>query len=110
MEFSGYDTVLNRHRLDALHRAAGRYLSKIEARSLQEEWCGWRPMTYDGLPIIDQLPGLKNVFVAAGHNMLGMTMAPRTGRLVAEMVSRETPHIDPYPYRIGRFTYKASQN
>jgi D-amino-acid dehydrogenase len=40
--------------------------------------------------------------VAAGHNMLGLSMAPATGRLITECVSGETPHLDPRPYRLGR--------
>ncbi len=60
-------------------------------------------MTYDSLPIIDRSPALDNVIIAAGHNMLGLSMAPATGKLVAEMVNGATPHIDPAPYRVGRF-------
>jgi D-amino-acid dehydrogenase len=41
--------------------------------------------------------------IAAGHNMLGISMAPATGRLVAEILCGERPHIDPSPYRISRF-------
>jgi len=63
----------------------------------------WRPMTCDGLPIIDRSPRLENVMIAAGHNMLGLTMAPGTGKLVSEILSGEAPHVDPYPYRASRF-------
>jgi D-amino-acid dehydrogenase len=60
-------------------------------------------MTYDGLPVIDRAPAAGNVLVAAGHNMLGLSMATATGRLVAEMLAGEKPHIDPEPYSLGRF-------
>ncbi|TES91155.1 MAG: FAD-binding oxidoreductase, partial [Desulfobacteraceae bacterium] len=70
---------------------------------IEEEWCGWRPMTPDGLPIIDRPSHLDNVMIAAGHNMEGMSMAPGTGKLVAEILSGDNPHIDPRPYRIDRF-------
>jgi len=60
-------------------------------------------MTYDGLPIIDRSPKYENVVIAAGHNMLGLSMAPATGKLVAELVEGASPHIDPAPYRAGRF-------
>ncbi len=60
-------------------------------------------MTYDSLPIIDRSPRWGNVWVAAGHNMLGLSMAPATGRLVAELIALREPHIDPTPYRAGRF-------
>jgi len=103
MEFAGYDESLNRLRLDALLHAAQSYLRNMEFSSRQDEWCGWRPMTCDGLPIIDRSLRLNNVMIAAGHNMLGLTMAPGTGKLVSEILSGEAPHVDPDPYRISRF-------
>ncbi|MCE2461942.1 MAG: FAD-binding oxidoreductase, partial [Pseudomonadales bacterium] len=62
------------------------------------------PMTWDSLPIIGRVPGLGNAVLATGHHMLGMTMAPATGRLVAEMVGESPVHIDPSPYSPGRFS------
>jgi D-amino-acid dehydrogenase len=103
MEFSGYDDRLNRARIDALTAAAREYLTIRELGRLEEEWYGWRPMTVDGFPIIDRVPSLENVLIAAGHNMLGITMAPATGRLVADLVTGRPPRIDPAPYRISRF-------
>ena len=64
----------------------------------------WRPMTFDGPPIIDRAPKWQNVMLAAGHNMLGISLAPGTGKLVAELLNGQTLHLDPKPYRIGRFT------
>jgi D-amino-acid dehydrogenase len=101
MEFAGYDATINRRRLDLLREGAGHYLRRPVAGPVLEEWAGWRPMTPSGLPLIGRCPGLDNVYVAAGHNMLGLSMAPATGRLVAELLAGETPHIDPGPYQVG---------
>ena len=60
-------------------------------------------MTYDSLPIIDRSPTYENVYIAAGHNMLGLSMAPATGKLVAELAGGAAPHVDPTPYRLSRF-------
>jgi D-amino-acid dehydrogenase len=103
MEFAGYDATLNRRRLGLLREAARHYLHEPYCEPVEEEWFGWRPMTYDGKPIIDRSPELTNVLIAAGHNMLGLSMAPATGRLVAELLDGREPHIDPAPYRVGRF-------
>jgi D-amino-acid dehydrogenase len=103
MEFAGYDTSLNRRRLGLLREGARLYLHEPEAAPLQEQWYGWRPMTPDSMPIIDRSPALSNVMVAAGHNMLGLSMAPATGRLVAELLGEQTPHVDPAPYTLSRF-------
>jgi D-amino-acid dehydrogenase len=102
MEFAGYDTTLDGRRLDLLRDGARHYLQEPYAEPVLEEWYGWRPMTYDGKPLIDRSPALENVFVAAGHNMLGMSMAPATGKLIAEMLANDPPHLDPMPYRLER--------
>ncbi len=103
MEFAGYDAALNRRRLDLLKEGARPYLREPFGEPALEEWCGWRPMTYDGMPIIDRSPALDNVWIAAGHNMLGLSMAPATGRLVAELLTGCRPHLDPAPYSLQRF-------
>jgi len=103
MEFAGYDETLNRSRLSLLTDAAKLYLRDPLAEPVQEEWWGWRPMTYDSLPIIDHAPAATNVLIAAGHNMLGLTMAPATGKLVAEMLADGKTHIDAAPYSLKRF-------
>jgi D-amino-acid dehydrogenase len=103
MEFAGYDASLKPERLQLLRRGAEPFLHEPYCEPVQEQWFGWRPMTYDSLPIIDRLPNLNNVVLAAGHNMLGLSMAPATGKLVAELIAGETPHIDPQPYSLRRF-------
>jgi D-amino-acid dehydrogenase len=102
MEFAGYDYTLNRSRLSILTDAAKLYLKDPLAEPVQEEWWGWRPMTYDGLPIIDRSPAMSNVLIAAGHNMLGLSMATATGKLVSELLGAGPPHIDPTPYQVRR--------
>ncbi|MBN9521612.1 FAD-dependent oxidoreductase [bacterium] len=103
MEFAGYDETLNRARLGILTDAAKLYLRDPLAEPVQEEWWGWRPMTPDGLPVIDRAPAAGNVLIAAGHNMLGLSMAPATGKLVAEVLAGGSTHLDPAPYRLARF-------
>jgi D-amino-acid dehydrogenase len=103
MEFSGFDDNLNPLRLDALLRALKQYMPISIPDQMEERWCGWRPITWDGLPIIDHLPGFENVVLAVGHNELGVTMAPATGQLVAAMTNREAPRVDLSFYRINRF-------
>lgn len=103
MEFAGYDESLNRSRLALLTEAAKVYLREPQAAPVQEEWFGWRPMTFDSLPIIDRSPIMNNVMIAAGHNMLGLSMAPATGRLVTELLDGRDPHVPTEPYSLKRF-------
>jgi D-amino-acid dehydrogenase len=103
MEFSGYDSTLNRVRLDALVRGAAEYLHEPHGEHRLEEWQGWRPMTYDDLPVIGRAPRLSNLTMATGHGMLGVTLSASTGRLVSEIVCGKSPSIDIAPYRFERF-------
>jgi len=102
MEFAGYDTRLNPDRLRLLRESAALYLKEPLAGPTLEEWWGWRPMTPDGLPLIGRLPAFDNVFLAAGHGMLGVSMAPATGKLVAELLTGKPTHIDPAPFAVLR--------
>jgi D-amino-acid dehydrogenase len=102
MEFAGYDASLNPRRLQLLRDGAAIYLRQPLAKPVIESWHGWRPMTPDSLPFIGRVPALDNVLVAAGHGMLGVSMSPATGRLIAELATGQTPHIDPQPYSVTR--------
>ncbi len=102
MELAGYNTELNPKRLQYLRNGAAQYLLEPTAEPVEEEWFGWRPMTWDGLPYIDRTPKFENVWVAAGHNMLGLSMGTATGKLIAELMTNQATHIDPKPFRIGR--------
>ncbi len=103
MEFAGYDATLNRRRLALLKEGARHYLHEPYCEPVVEEWFGWRPMTPDSLPVIGRSPSLANVWIAAGHNMLGLSMAPATGKLVTELLGGAAPHLDPAPYAVERF-------
>ncbi|MCG8447981.1 MAG: FAD-dependent oxidoreductase [Pirellulales bacterium] len=103
MEFAGFDRSLNRKRLSLLRKSAKEHLVALPPGEHVEEWAGWRPMTYDGLPCIDKAPGAENVIVAAGNGMIGLSTAPATGKLVAQLASGKKPHIDPQPYSLHRF-------
>lgn len=103
MEFAGYDERLTRSRLKLLRTGAAHYLHEPLGQPVSEEWYGFRPMSCDDLPIIGPSPRFENVYIAAGHGMLGISMSPATGKLVAELISGDLPHIDPLPYSIRRF-------
>ena len=100
MEFSGYDTTINRRRIELLKTGAEPYLREPYGEHVVEEWYGWRPMIYHGIPIIDTSPRMDNVLVAAGHNMLGLSMGPATGKLVSEIISGEPTHVSAAPYQL----------
>ena len=94
MEFVGYDTSIPPQRIEQLCDSARAYLRTPVGDCIEETWSGWRPMTWDSLPIIGRVPGLKNGLLATGHNMLGLTLAPVTGRLISELILEQPTHIN----------------
>ena len=103
MEFSGYDDSLNATRLGALERAAAEFLHEPVGAAVQERWYGWRPMTWDDLPILGRAPRHRHTWLATGHGMLGVSMSAATGQLMADLITGREPAFDPSPYRLERF-------
>ena len=103
MEFAGYEATLNRTRLDALKRGAAEYLIQPEGPEVLEEWYGWRPMTYDDLPILGRAARIQNLVLATGHGMLGVTMSAATGMLVADLLCGRAAPIDMSAFSPTRF-------
>ena len=66
-------------------------------------WLGRRPCLPDMRPIIGPFPGRLGLWLDFAHHHLGLTLGPASGRLIAEMMSGETPFIDPVPFRAERF-------
>ncbi len=103
LELAGMDLSINARRVAAIHNAAKRYLPGLEEAKVIETWRGLRPCTPDGLPIIGRSDSFENLFVAAGHAMLGISLGPVTGKLVSELVRGEKVDMDLHLLRVARF-------
>jgi len=92
----GFDSEIDSQRVRPLQRQVELYCPDIESgeKDMPETWSGFRPCTNDGLPIIGRAEKWKNVIVASGHGMLGMTQGPITGKLVAELSENRSPRLD----------------
>jgi D-amino-acid dehydrogenase len=102
MEFDGTTDRFNPRRIDAIVRGAQPFLD-VDLAAREEEWVAARPVTPDGLPFLGSVPGHERVIVAAGHNMLGLTLAPVTGTVIAGLVTAGDPGIDLAPFAPARF-------
>jgi len=80
-----------------------RTLFPIAERRETTPWMGRRPCLPDMLPVMGPAPRHRGLWFAFGHAHHGLTLAGSTGRLIAEMVTGETPFTDPTPYRMDRF-------
>ena len=102
MEFSGFDRRIDERRIGTLFRLAKDYI-ELEQPEYEQAWAGLRPLTPDGLPVLDRAGPLRNAFVATGYSMLGMTIAAPAAEALAELiVTGDRPPVLE-PFRIDRF-------
>ena len=71
--------------------------------SRMEKWMGHRPAPSDSIPLIGEVPGRPGTFTAFGHHHVGLTGGPKTGRIIADMISNRRSNIDLKPFRPDRF-------
>ncbi len=105
MALSGLNRSISQRRVAAMLQAVPRYYPeiKIENMPAREAFVGLRPCTPDGLPIVGRSRSISNLVVATGHAMLGVTLAPVTGKLVTELINSQTPSLDVAPLSPDRF-------
>jgi D-amino-acid dehydrogenase len=101
-EFCRVGDAPNWSRADALASLAQSMLPGIDTGDFAR-WCGPRPSTPDGLPVIGPAPGHPNVLLAYGHGHWGLMAAPATGQVIADLVAGRPPRLDIAPFRPDRF-------
>ena len=101
-EFARRDGPPTPVQLDRVEPAA-RGMFPLDSRVDAQPWLGRRPCLPDMLPALGPVPGQKGLWADFGHHHLGFTLGPVCGRLIAEMITGETPFTDPAPYRPERF-------
>ncbi|HEY7642153.1 MAG TPA: FAD-dependent oxidoreductase [Steroidobacteraceae bacterium] len=105
MELAGLDRSISERRTQAIAAAAARYFPALRAQDIAQvrPWAGLRPCSPDGLPYIGRFARYSNLCVAAGHAMLGISLAPITGQLVAQILTGEQPRIALEPLSPQRY-------
>ncbi|MCI0365089.1 MAG: FAD-dependent oxidoreductase [Phycisphaerales bacterium] len=103
VELSGINHRLMQKRVDMLSAGARQYLEGIDQTKIINSWCGLRPCTADGLPVIGWAPRAANVFIATGHAKYGFAYGPITGQLATECILGERPSLDISAMRVDRF-------
>jgi D-amino-acid dehydrogenase len=108
MQFAGLDQSIDQRRVASVHRAGTRMLPAWRESAVARIWSGLRPCTPDGLPLIGWLRDDMPVALATGHAMLGLTLAPVTGELVADLLDgterKEFAMLNPGRFRRGMAT------
>ncbi|MGD8658367.1 MAG: FAD-dependent oxidoreductase [Desulfobacterales bacterium] len=105
LELSGFDISINKRRLHAILKALSAYFPDFDMDTLEliEIWRGLRPCSPDGLPYIGRPRHYDNLIISTGHGMKGISLAPITGKIVAQLASHQTPDMDIDALRIERF-------
>lgn len=91
MEIAGIDESINRRRVDGIIKAVPDYFPAFEASDFAgiEPWSGLRPVSPDGLPYLGRTARWQNLTIATGHAMMGLSLAPATGHLIAAELAGE---------------------
>ncbi len=87
LELCGLDMTLDPRRVRGIYQAVRRYLQGVPSLDGAQVWRGLRPCTPDGLPLLGRLAAPTNVLVAGGHDTKGVSLAPVTGRLAADLLA-----------------------
>lgn len=102
VEFGGLNNKGQAKAFDLLKASTTEVLPDL-AYSKETRWIGHRPAPTDSVPIIDELPNIKGVFLGFGHQHVGLTGSARTGQILAQLMNAKRPNIDLAPYRVSRF-------
>jgi D-amino-acid dehydrogenase len=94
MELAGLDESFDVRRMDALQRSVEPYLHVRSGGEAETAWRGLRSLSADGLPMIGRIATSPRIAVATGHGHLGVSLAPATGKLIAQLMSGEQPSLD----------------
>lgn len=105
MEITGVNHKISMNRVKGIVESILKYYPdmKVEVPAKEKIWHGLRPCSPDGLPYIGRSKQINNLIVATGHSMLGISLGPGTGKLVADLVNEKKPEVDLMPFDPERY-------
>lgn len=102
VEEVGFDKSNTSEAIEDLTQFARQWVPRLaEARHVQA-WSGLRPASVDRVPYLGLLPGMVNIYLAAGHYRSGLHLSPATAQVMSQLMCGETPQIDLHPFRVNR--------
>jgi len=108
VEYAGLKQQANMKRADMLFKNAQQVLTVLpefnaQTAKAEQKWMGHRPSLPDSLPVIGQAPKHNNIFLALGHQHLGLTQGALTGKLIGQLITKQPTDIDVTPFCLSRF-------
>jgi len=106
MELAGFQHKVSMNRVRGIVESVPRYFPamKLEMPREKEVWYGFRPCSPDGLPFIGHAKNVRNLLVAGGHAMMGLSLGPATGKLIAELAQSQSTSVDISAFDPNRFS------
>lgn len=101
LEYVGFEKETTDDALVSLRESAYQMLPRLRDYPVEHHWAGLRPGSVDGIPLMGAVPGYQNLFVSAGHFRNGLVLAPAATRVMADLLLRREPTIDPAPYSLS---------
>ncbi|MDX1253167.1 MAG: glycine oxidase ThiO [Gammaproteobacteria bacterium] len=101
VEHAGFDKSATAEALAQLRQAAVALVPALARYDVERHWAGLRPGSPEGVPFIGEHPQVRGLFVNAGHFRNGVVMGPASARLLADLMQRRAPIIDPLPYALS---------
>ena len=105
MEITNPNSTINPRRIAGIVKSATRYFPQFKASDFEgiQPWSGLRPCSPDGLPYLGRSGHYPNLTIATGHAMLGLSLAPATGQIIADLLSGASPEALSPMFRPDRF-------
>ena len=105
LEVAGTDMSVNMNRVRGIHNSITQYYPDLKVPFPEEQkvWRGLRPCSPDGLPYLGRVKQFSNVILATGHGMMGVSLGPATGKLVAELVNDQKNSMELEAFEPTRF-------
>ncbi len=105
MEITGVNHTINMNRVKGIVDSIPKYYPDMKVAMPEKEnvWHGLRPCSPDGLPYIGRSKKIKNLILATGHSMMGVSLGPGTGKLISEIINQENTSIEVASFDPERF-------
>lgn len=94
-EHAGFDATVTDEGVETIKRNAVEIAPAVASLALEESWAGLRPRASDGLPVIGESEEVKGLFYATAYYRNGILLAPASGRIVADLLTRGTTNLAP---------------
>jgi D-amino-acid dehydrogenase len=96
MEIGATNNKINLNRVEGIVESISKYFPeiKLDVPEKKDIWYGFRPCSPDGLPYIGRSSKINNLFIAGGHSMMGLSLGPATGKIIADLANGEKTEVD----------------